>query len=150
MKKRTMNHGKGYTRRQYFRDDLEDYLFQRGKFRAEVDRASMTNFRTSGQHQATVLLRNVREYRTGVILADHMWIKLADIANRQVMESLLQLKVGNLKTVSFTAVSATYSEPFGGRSFHSWHGYKYTFKEMEIIGTSPSVIRKIYEQEQVA
>ena len=134
-----MKKEKVWSRRERFRDDLEDLCFHPEYFRAKVGRMSKTNFRGEGFREDTLELREVRIATTGRIVADHIWIKPDEVENKEVLDLLMRTPSCGQKTVEFSGTAYRYGEPPRGRGFHSWHGFKYALGDILIKRTSPSV-----------
>ena len=141
MKARSKNNTKrrsnGFTKSVRFRRALELSLGKPIKFRATLGRKSMTSWKTTGARLETLELKCLYEWNDpDHLLADHIWIKMDDIENREVVEALLEMETEVTKRITFVGVPYSYAEPFRGRGFHSYHEH-YSIGEVEIQETRP-------------
>ena len=122
-----------------FRDALAEYVGKEMKFRAVLGRKSMTNWKTSGIRQETLELKAIYSWNCpDRLIADHVWVKLDDIINREMVEELINIKTTTVKRIVFTGVVYPYAEPFKGRGFLSYHGLHYSIGNIEINETRPA------------
>lgn len=125
-----------------YRTGLINYQGIRTRFRATIGRSSMTSWRTSGIRLQTLELNSIFAWdEPDKMLADHLWVKVDDIVNREVIDSLLELKTDIIKRIVFSGVVYPYCEPFRGRGFHSFRE-RFSIGEMRIEQTRPEVCCK--------
>ena len=106
-------------------------------FRAVLGRSSMTNFRTAGLRQATLELKDIYTWDApDEMVADHLWVKLDSIHNREIIDNLISLDTENVKRIVFSGTVYNYSEPFGGRGFRRFSP-RYSIGDIEVRETRP-------------
>lgn len=103
-------------------------------FQAIVGRRSMTGFKTQGIRQETVELKRICAWgRPEEILADHVWVKLDDISNREIIDDM-PAEGGQM--ISFTGVVYPYGEPFQGKSFWGFADRRYSIGNIDIMNAA--------------
>lgn len=150
MAKRRVSTRKGQpTRAVRFRRGLEELNGAFTRFRANVGRASMTSWKTNGVRLETLELRDVFSWNEpDRKIADHVWVKLDDIENRDVIEKLLALDTPNVKRIVFNGIVYPYAEPMGGKGFHSFRGFHYSIGSIEVLETKPDVMTAVSKTEE--
>ena len=119
------------------RRGLEAVEGMKTTFRAVLGRVSMTNFRTAGLRQATLELKDLYTWDTpDEMAADHIWVKLDNIHNREIIDNLISLDTENVKRIVFIGTVYNYSEPFGGRGFRNFNP-RYSIRDIEVKETRP-------------
>ena len=118
------------------RTGLSELYGQTVRFEAVVGRPSMTSWKSTGLRQETLELRAIYCLdNPGRLLADHIWVKMADFDDRSELDTLLKQK-GVTKKIVFTGTVYGYCEPFGGRGFHGFSGYRYSIGNLELLEAS--------------
>ena len=127
-----------YTKNIRQRKGLEPFEGQKATFRATVGRASMTNWKTSGIRQPTLELKAIYAWdNPNRMIADHIWVKLNSIANKEVVESLLALETDNVKRIVFSGIVYSYIEAYGRKGFHHASPH-YSIGDIEVSETRPA------------
>ena len=118
------------------RKGLSELFGQTAQFRAIVGRPSMTSWKSDGLRQETLELKAIYCLdNPGRLLADHVWVKMADFENRDIIDSILknQRYTREAQKIVFSGTVYGYSEPLGGRGFHGFGGFRYSIGNMELL-----------------
>lgn len=116
-----------------YRMDLEDFLYIPATFKAKIGRHAKTNFHACGIMADTLELRNIRIMPEGTLVADHVWVQLPNIKNREAMVNVLNSKGKVCGVLTFEGTTYRYGEPTGKLS--KWRP-KYSFKDVKIVKCS--------------